>query len=85
LSGQTSSKEASIEQTELIHLTPRCGERLVRKKEVLRRTGLSKSRMHDLIIESKFPKRVPIGKRAVAWVESEIERWIQEQIARRAA
>lgn len=30
-----------------------------------------------------FPKPVKIGKRAVAWVESEIDAWQQEKIAER--
>lgn len=57
----------------------------MRKQEMLRRTGLSKTRMHELVKQGTFPKPVQIGKRAVAWVESEIEQWIQEQISKRAA
>jgi prophage regulatory protein len=34
--------------------------------------------------EGKFPASVSIGARAVAWVEEEIDAWIEERIAERA-
>jgi prophage regulatory protein len=33
--------------------------------------------------EGTFPKCVPIGKRAVGWVEEEIDGWIESRIAAR--
>jgi len=33
--------------------------------------------------EERFPKSVSLGDRAVAWVESEVEMWIEERIADR--
>ena len=35
--------------------------------------------------ERKFPKRVPLGENRVGWVESEIDGWLAEKTACRAA
>lgn len=51
--------------------------RLIRLPEVLDKTGLSRSRLYA---DKSFPKRVRLGARGVAWVEAEIEEWIQERI-----
>ncbi|MEZ8223569.1 helix-turn-helix transcriptional regulator [Vibrio splendidus] len=44
--------------------------RLIRLNEVLVMTGLSRSGMYRSIEKQQFPSPVPIGDRAVAWVES---------------
>ena len=48
--------------------------RLPRVREV---TGLSTSTIWRLEQEGKFPKRRRIGKRAIAWLESEIKHWVE--------
>ena len=35
--------------------------------------------------ERKFPKRVPLGENRIGWIESEIDDWIAERAACRAA
>ncbi|WP_083825560.1 helix-turn-helix transcriptional regulator [Citromicrobium sp. JLT1363] len=54
--------------------------RLIRLQEVLSKTGLSRSRLYA---DSSFPQRVRLGRRGVAWVESEVEDWIAQRIADR--
>ncbi len=54
--------------------------RLLHLREVLNRTSLSRSHTYRLIAEGTFPASVALGSR-VAWVESEIESWLQERIA----
>ena len=54
-------------------------ERLMRKSEVLERTGLKQSTMYYLINKSEFPAPVKLSKRAVAWKESEVRAWIQSR------
>jgi prophage regulatory protein len=39
--------------------------------------------MYDRIAKGEFPPPVKIGSRAVAWVESEVQAWILEQIRKR--
>ncbi|MEX0447647.1 helix-turn-helix transcriptional regulator [Xenorhabdus sp. SGI246] len=56
-------------------------ESLIRLPEVQRRTGYSKAWIYRLIKEDKFPKQVKIGPRSVAFVESEIDSWVDQRIA----
>lgn len=55
--------------------------RLIRLPEVLNKTGLSRSRLYA---DESFPKRVRLGTRGVAWVEAEVDEWIQDRIESRA-
>ena len=55
-------------------------ERLLRIKEVLVRTGYSKSSIYKLITEGGFPKQIKIGVRAAAWPESVIDAWISAKM-----
>lgn len=54
--------------------------RFIRLKEVISKTGLSRSTIYSLIKEGRFPPSVPIGSRAVAWVESEVEEFMEESV-----
>lgn len=56
------------------------GKRLIRVPEVLRRVGFSRTTMYELIKEGRFPDKIIIGARSVAFVESEIEAWIENTI-----
>jgi prophage regulatory protein len=59
-------------------------KRLIRRPVVIDRTGLQTTQIYDLIAVDKFPAPVPIGARAVAWVESEVDAWIEARIRDRA-
>lgn len=51
--------------------------RLIRLTEVMNRTGYGKAWIYRLISEGHFPTKIKIGSRAVAFIESEIDDWIQ--------
>ncbi|EGQ8704893.1 AlpA family transcriptional regulator [Vibrio parahaemolyticus] len=54
--------------------------RFLRLKEVMSLTGLGRSTIYKFMAdETDFPKSVPLGGRAVAWVESEIEEWMESR------
>ena len=57
--------------------------RFVRLREVMARTGLSRSTIHVWVAEGRFPKPVPLGRRSVGWIESELEDWLRDRIAAR--
>lgn len=57
------------------------GKRLIRVPEVLRRVGFSRTTMYELIKEGRFPDKVIIGARSVAFVECEIDLWIENTIS----
>lgn len=54
---------------------------LIRMPETMRRTGYGKAWLYRLINQNKFPKPVKIGSRAIAFVESEVDDWINQRIA----
>lgn len=55
---------------------------LLRRDEVLKKVGISKSTLYKLIKTDGFPEQVPVGG-SVAWVESEVDAWIRARIDRR--
>ena len=50
--------------------------RLLRFPQVRQATGLSKSRISDLIAGGTFPKQILLGPRIALWAESDIQNWI---------
>lgn len=54
---------------------------LIRKGAVLERTALSNTSLYRLIAKGEFPKPIKLGPRAVAWVEGDIQKWIESRIA----
>lgn len=59
--------------------------RILRLREVEMRTGRKKSAIYSGIAAGTFPAPVPLGERAVGWVDDEIEVWIDQRIAARDA
>lgn len=55
----------------------------LRETEVKQRTGFSAAQLDNLEVRGQFPRRVPIGDRAVAWIAAEVELWQRERIAMR--
>lgn len=53
---------------------------LLRLPKVEATTGYKRSTIYKLIREGKFPAPIYLGDRATAWVESEINDWIQSRI-----
>ena len=52
-------------------------ERILRRREVEARTGLSRSTLYAQMAEGAFPRPVRLGKRAVGWTESTISEWLE--------
>lgn len=57
--------------------------RLMRCPEVLSRVGLSKSTLYEMTTAGEFPGPIPIGRQAVAWLETEVDAWIASRIEQR--
>lgn len=53
---------------------------ILRLPEVKRSTGLSRSTIYLKIAQDTFPKPIPLGSRAVGWLEAEIQDWLQRRI-----
>lgn len=57
--------------------------RFLRERECRDRTGLPRSTRYELIAKGEFPRPVRIGRRAVAWLDEEVEEWMQRRVAER--
>lgn len=57
---------------------------ILRLRQVKLRTGLSKSSIYLAIQQGVFPRQINIGKRAVGWLECDIDAWVKERISQRA-
>ena len=54
--------------------------RFLRLSQVLDKTGLKRSQVYTYMKTGDFPKSVKIGPSSVAWLESEIEEWINAKV-----
>jgi len=57
--------------------------RLLRIPDVMALTGLPKSTIYLKVKNKDFPTQVQIGARSVAWVESEVNDWIINNLRNR--
>lgn len=55
--------------------------KLLRRNDVENITGLRRSSIYAKIAEGNFPKPVKLGLRTVAWLEGDIQAWINERIS----
>ena len=54
--------------------------RILRLRQVIARTGLSRSTIYHHISEGRFPKQVTLGPQSVGWVEGDVDAWIVGRI-----
>ena len=55
--------------------------RFLRLPEVEARTGLARATIYARMAAGTFPQPVSLGRRAVGWIEAEVEEWMRERIA----
>ncbi len=57
--------------------------RLIRLREVLAKTGLSRTAVYSAVQAGTFPRPIQIlpNGRSTAWVESEVDGYLRERIA----
>ena len=53
---------------------------ILRLPNVKASTGLSRSTIYLRISQGTFPKPVKLGGRAVGWVQTEVQEWLERQI-----
>ena len=54
--------------------------KIIRISEAMETTGLTRSTLYLRIAQKNFPTPINLGGRAVGWLESDIQQWIEEQI-----
>ncbi len=52
---------------------------ILRTRQVIEATGLSRSSLWRYERDSRFPRRLRLGPNAVGWLESEIEEWLKSR------
>ena len=68
------------EQNELAENELNRPTRLIRLKEVQHRVGLGRSTIYRWMAEGAFPKPISLGGHAVAWLERDVEDWIDARV-----
>lgn len=51
-------------------------QKILRLKDVIDWTGLSRSTIYAMIKNGLFPKSFALGARSVGWLEADIQSWI---------
>ena len=54
---------------------------ILRLPQVKIKVGLSRSSIYSAVADKRFPQPVRLGARAVGWLESEVDDWVNNQIA----
>lgn len=57
--------------------------KLIRLRQVMQMTGLGRSSIYNYMKDQSFPKQVKITSNLSAWVETEINEWIQDKVNQR--
>lgn len=56
-------------------------EQIIKLPEVVKTTGLARSTIYKLISENSFPKQIKLTSFSSGWIQSEVNKWIEERIA----
>lgn len=57
--------------------------RFIKLPQVISITGLSRSAVYQAISEGRFPKQINLGVRSIAFLESEVQEWMEACVANR--
>ena len=57
---------------------------ILRLPKVTEKTGLAKSTIYKKIAAREFPVPISLGAKAVGWLQSDVDKWIEGQIAKSA-
>ena len=52
-------------------------DRLLRIREVCQLTALGETKLREMVDTGKFPRAKQVGSRAVRWLLSDVEAWIE--------
>lgn len=55
--------------------------KILRRKQVEDRVGLSCSTIYAAVAAGTFPKPIQLGAQSVGWLASEINAWLRERVA----
>ncbi len=67
-------------QTQHYAVKPVIPLRLIRIDQVMSKIGMKQSWLYLVVNEGQFPKYISFGQRVVAWVESNITKYLDGQV-----
>lgn len=73
-------KQKALPPFQSSSIEPPDGEYFLRLEQVMKITGKSRAAIYREMEIQMFPRPVRIGKRAVAWVSSEVRSWMRNLI-----
>jgi len=56
-------------------------DRFLRRPEVQRQTGLSRSSLYRLISQDLFPRPIGLSAKTVGWLQSQVDHWMASRVA----
>lgn len=71
---------------------PNTGQKFLRRRQLETKTGLARSSIYARMkydprrpgqYDATFPLPIKLGSRCVAWLENEVDAWMEAQVARR--
>jgi prophage regulatory protein len=65
------------------HSPARSGVRIYRRKELLELLGVSATTLYSWISEGRFPRPINLGANSVAWLQSEVDAYLEERARER--
>jgi prophage regulatory protein len=54
--------------------------RIIRRHQLTDKVGYCLGHIYRLERQGLFPRRIHLGRRAVGWIEEEIEAWLRERV-----
>ncbi len=67
-------------QTALDRKRVTVSKRILRMAELKIQIGLSRSTIYEFIKNGQFPQSISLGARAVGWLESDIDAWLESRV-----
>ena len=56
-------------------------DRIIRLKEVLQKTGLTRSTLYRKIAARTFPRQIAISTRCIGWRQTDLDDWLRNPLA----
>lgn len=53
---------------------------ILRVKDVIKKTGIQRTNLYRQVKAKTFPAPISLGAKAIGWIESEVDTWIESRM-----